>query len=106
MAHRACFAQLSCLPCVAQHATRVVVPGSCGSANLVRVCVCDRSAIRISDAAAEAMSDYYRDLRKAEPSREDSLPITVRTLETIIRLSIAVGKSRLAAGHPFPHLCV
>ena len=40
--------------------------------------------------------DFYTQLRGAEDA--DALPITVRSLETIIRLSTAVAKSRLAKG--------
>ena len=42
------------------------------------------------------IATFYTQLRTAEDA--DALPITVRTLETIIRLSTAVAKSRLAKG--------
>ena len=44
------------------------------------------------------IADFYTELRGAEDA--DALPITVRSLETIIRLSTAVAKSRLAKGAP------
>lgn len=44
----------------------------------------------------EAIADFYTELRGA--SQENALPITVRTLETIIRLSTATAKARLAEG--------
>ena len=55
------------------------------------------------------IATFYTQLRTAEDA--DALPITVRTLETIIRLSTAVAKSRLAKGRGFPvtlagHLCL
>ena len=53
----------------------------------------------MSDEASEAVSEFYTDLRQKQ-GKEDALPVTVRTLETIIRLSVAVGKARLAQGSP------
>ena len=44
----------------------------------------------------EAISDFYSELRSA--SQDNSLPVTVRCLETIIRLSTAAAKARLAEG--------
>ena len=42
------------------------------------------------------IAEFYTELRGAEDA--DALPITVRSLETIIRMSTAVAKSRLAKG--------
>lgn len=44
----------------------------------------------------EAICDFYSELRSA--SQDNSLPVTVRCLETIIRLSTAAAKARLAEG--------
>ena len=44
----------------------------------------------------EAIGDFYSELRGA--STDNALPVTVRTLETIIRLSTAAAKARLAPG--------
>ena len=46
------------------------------------------------------IATFYTQLRTAEDA--DALPITVRSLETIIRLSTAVAKSRLAKGRSLP----
>lgn len=56
------------------------------------------SDIQLTDEATQAIAEYYSQLRGEPSTDEDSLPITVRTLETIIRLSIAVGKCRLSTG--------
>lgn len=47
------------------------------------------------------IGDYYAELRAQADT--NALPITVRTLETIIRLSTAAAKARLSTGtlHPF-----
>jgi DNA replication licensing factor MCM3 len=50
--------------------------------------------------AMEAISDFYSELRGA--SQDNSLPVTVRCLETIIRLSTAAAKARLAEGDSPP----
>ena len=50
----------------------------------------------------EAITDFYTELRSA--SQENALPMTVRTLETIIRLSTAAAKARLAEGVASHHL--
>lgn len=42
----------------------------------------------------EAIGDYYAELRAESDSR--ALPVTVRTLETVIRLSSAAAKARLS----------
>ena len=44
----------------------------------------------------EVIGDYYAELRSQADT--NALPITVRTLETIIRLSTAAAKSRLSTG--------
>ena len=44
----------------------------------------------------EVIGDYYAELRSQADT--NALPITVRTLETIIRLSTAAAKSRLSQG--------
>ena len=46
----------------------------------------------------EKIADFYSELRGA--SQQNALPVTVRTLETIIRLSTAAAKARLAEGEP------
>lgn len=62
---------------------------------------CLRLAVQCSDLsltaeANDAICDFYSELRGA--SQENSLPVTVRCLETIIRLSTAAAKARLAEG--------
>ena len=49
--------------------------------------------------AMEAVSEFYAELRSA--SNSNALPVTVRTLETVIRLSTAAAKSRLAKSAEF-----
>ncbi len=44
----------------------------------------------------EVIGDYYAELRSQADT--NALPITVRTLETIIRLSTAAAKARLSTG--------
>ena len=44
------------------------------------------------------IGDFYAELRAQVDT--NALPITVRTLETIIRLSTAAAKARLSAGAP------
>ena len=46
----------------------------------------------------EVIGDYYAELRSQADT--NALPITVRTLETIIRLSTAAAKARLSTGAP------
>lgn len=55
------------------------------------------SELTLTPEAAEAVADFYSELRGAS-SQENALPVTVRTLETIIRLSTAAAKARLAPG--------
>ena len=50
----------------------------------------------MSVAAQEAIQDFYAELR--EHTDVSDLPITVRTLETILRLATAAAKARLATG--------
>ena len=50
----------------------------------------------MTEEAVEAITDFYTELRGA--SQDNALPITVRTLETIIRLSTAAARARLAEG--------
>ena len=42
----------------------------------------------------EAIADFYSELRQTSDQR--ALPVTVRTLETVIRLSTAAARARLA----------
>lgn len=42
----------------------------------------------------EAIGDFYSELRQTSDQR--ALPVTVRTLETVIRLSTAAARARLA----------
>jgi len=49
--------------------------------------------IAIEDEAAQAIVDYYAELRRL--SRDRALPVTARTLETIIRIATASCKVRL-----------
>ncbi len=49
----------------------------------------------LTDEAEERIRDFYIDLRKVGES-QDSVPITARQLETIIRLSEASAKGRLS----------
>ena len=51
----------------------------------------------------DAICDFYSELRSA--SQDNSLPVTVRCLETIIRLSTAAAKARLAEGLS-PFICL
>ncbi len=46
------------------------------------------------------IGDYYAELRSQADT--NALPITVRTLETIIRLSTAAAKARLSTGAASP----
>ena len=46
------------------------------------------------------IGDYYAELRSQADT--NALPITVRTLETIIRLSTAAAKARLSTGAHTP----
>ena len=57
-----------------------------------------RSNITLTESAMGEIVQFYGELRGAEDA--DALPITVRSLETIIRLSTAVAKCRLAKGEP------
>ena len=58
------------------------------------LCVC--SDIELTGEAMEVIGDYYAELRSQADT--NALPITVRTLETIIRLSTAAAKARLSTG--------
>lgn len=49
----------------------------------------------LTPEASDAIAEYYADLRNSQEVK--SLPVTVRTLETIIRLSCAHAKVRLSA---------
>lgn len=63
------------------------------------------SSIQLTQAASDSIADFYTELRSAHGDDRDALPVTVRTLETIVRLSTAVGKSRLATGAHQGHAC-
>lgn len=52
------------------------------------------SAPEVTTEASEAIAEYYADLRNSSEVR--ALPVTVRTLETIIRLACAHAKVRLS----------
>jgi len=52
------------------------------------------SAPELTPEATEAIAEYYADLRNS--SEVQALPVTVRTLETIIRLACAHAKVRLS----------
>ena len=52
------------------------------------------SAPEVTPEASEAIAEYYADLRNS--SEVKALPVTVRTLETIIRLTCAHAKVRLS----------
>jgi DNA replication licensing factor MCM3 len=54
------------------------------------------SEIELTGEAMEVIGDYYATLRSR--ADDSALPITVRTLETVIRLSTAAAKARLAKG--------
>ncbi len=45
----------------------------------------------------DAIGDFYTELRSS--SGERALPVTVRTLESIIRLATGAAKARLAESH-------
>jgi DNA replication licensing factor MCM3 len=53
------------------------------------------AAPELSPEASDAIAEYYADLRNSQEVK--ALPVTVRTLETIIRLSCAHAKVRLSA---------
>lgn len=55
-----------------------------------------RSEIELTGEAMEAIGDFYAELRTR--SEDSALPVTVRTLETVIRLSTAAAKARLSKG--------
>ncbi len=57
------------------------------------------SSPEMTPEASEAIAEYYADLRNS--SEVQALPVTVRTLETIIRLACAHAKVRLS---PFVEL--
>ena len=50
--------------------------------------------LELSGEAMEAIGDFYSELRQTSDQR--ALPVTVRTLETVIRLSTAAARARLA----------
>ena len=58
------------------------------------------SELSLEAEAMEKIADFYSELRGA--SQQNALPVTVRTLETIIRLSTAAAKARMAEGEPPP----
>ena len=51
--------------------------------------------LTMSGEAMEAIADFYVELRSA-PDEDRALPVTVRTLETAIRLATAAAKARLS----------
>lgn len=53
-----------------------------------------RREVQLTGEAMEAIGDYYAELRAAGDG--NALPVTVRSLETIIRLSSAAAKCRLS----------
>ena len=55
--------------------------------------------LSLTDDAAEVIGSFYLELR--QNSKDNALPVTVRTLETIVRLSTAMAKARLADGTHF-----
>lgn len=61
------------------------------------------SDLTLSQDAMDAICDFYSELRGA--SQDNSLPVTVRCLETIIRLSTAAAKARLAEGQSCQRVC-
>ncbi len=61
------------------------------------------SEMELTGDAIVAIEDFYAELRAG--GQEAALPITVRTLETIIRLSTAAAKARLAPGTPSLPCC-
>jgi hypothetical protein len=50
----------------------------------------------LSTAASSYISEQYAELREKE-TESKTLPVTARTLETIIRLSTAIAKCRLSS---------
>jgi MCM AAA-lid domain len=83
-----------------------VVGEADGKTSLMHIClgrwttafVGGRSEMELTGEAIEAIGDFYAELRAG--GQDAALPITVRTLETIIRLSTAAAKARLAPGAP------
>ena len=73
-------------------------PAACAEASWAALC----SDIELTGGAMEVIGDYYAELRAQADT--NALPITVRTLETIIRLSTAAAKARLSTGSPSCHL--
>ena len=53
------------------------------------------AGLTMSGEAMEAIADFYVELRSA-PDEDRALPVTVRTLETVIRLATAAAKARLS----------
>lgn len=53
------------------------------------------SNVQLTQEANELIADYYTELRASSGDR--ALPVTVRTLETIVRLSSAHAKCRLSS---------
>ncbi|PSC70868.1 DNA replication licensing factor MCM3 [Micractinium conductrix] len=53
------------------------------------------AAPELTPEASDAIAEYYADLRNSQEVK--ALPVTVRTLETLIRLSCAHAKVRLSA---------
>ena len=54
------------------------------------------SEMELTGEAMEAIGDFYAELRSR--ADDSALPVTVRTLETVIRLSTAAAKARLSKG--------
>ena len=50
--------------------------------------------MELTDAALESIQELYAELRDAKDNL--SLPITVRSLETIVRLATAAAKARMS----------
>lgn len=55
-----------------------------------------RMTPKITDEASERIVMHYGELRSKDAGSFNTLPVTARTLETLIRLSSAVAKCRLA----------
>lgn len=71
------------------------------SANFMRKYIYMAKAIKpqLTEAASSYISDRYAELRSFDTSKSDrerTMPVTARQLETLIRLSTAMAKSRLA----------
>lgn len=58
------------------------------------VLTCHDRNMELTNSAMEAISDFYSELRAHNEHLR--LPITVRTLESIIRISTAAAKARMS----------